>query len=185
MLDYTTLWQGEYRSMISPVKYPYEVMHEVDCMHVLPILKSNVGPRFVLREEFCPAYMVKDTHNSQLFYTTISGRADAQNKGSGILMMGQELREEAGIQLISSDILEHWFIPFAKVSTTRVHVYIIHVTKWDVVPETGDGSEYEKKGNSVEVSEKEMQNVLELPNTDFSVHAMFAMALKYRHIWNS
>jgi len=178
MLKFKNLWQGEFISVISPIEIEYECINEHDSMQVLPLIipKNAISiddAYLIIRKEFCPPYMIKDKLGNKFFYTIISGMMDKENE-TPEQTMSRELIEEAGIKLLNYDIIYNLNdIPYTKVTSSRLNLFIISIKNFERVEATGDGTENEKISKSIAVKLKNMDNILKKPNADFLLHSAY------------
>lgn len=173
-MDYKVLWRGDFITVISPEKYPYETLLEKDSVWVIPIKENKIG----IRQELCPPYLLKDTSNEELYYTIISGGIEESEEPKEAAI--RELREESGLIYVDPEFtLLFENLPIWKNSTTRSTCYII---KGDIQRETipsGDGTEYEKKSKTVWLTLDELREVVKKPNVDVVVFFVITSLINY------
>ncbi|MCA1806892.1 MAG: NUDIX domain-containing protein, partial [Actinobacteria bacterium] len=95
MKDFSVLWAGDHISVISPEDQPYEAIHELDAVHILPIDVQTT--ELIIRREVCPPYTVRDSHEYPYFQTIVSGGIE---EGEAVEdAVKREIKEELGIDL--------------------------------------------------------------------------------------
>lgn len=173
-MDYKILWKGDFITVISPEKYPYETILEKDSVWIIPIKENKIG----IRQELCPPYLLKSTSNEDLYYTIISGGIEESEKPKEAAI--RELREESGIIYKDPEFtLLFENLPIWKNSTTRSTCYII---EGDIQRETtpsGDGTEYEKKSKTIWLTLDELREVVKKSNIDVMVFFVITSLFSY------
>jgi 8-oxo-dGTP pyrophosphatase MutT (NUDIX family) len=184
MLEFRELWKGEYLSIVSPIKYQYEAVHEKDVITVLPVVvvkskfvKGLINYYLVIRKEVCPPYLIKDQGIDEYFYTPITGKMDKEGESSEETMK-RELIEEAGIELVDYEMILHKKkMPVCKTSDMRMDLFILLVNSFNPVEPVGDGTEMEKISTSIFVKLGEMHNIIEKPNVDFLLYGSYKILM--------
>lgn len=171
-MDMKTLWKGKFLSVVSPEKYPYEAISEVDGVCVLPILIGHKnGPLFGLRKELVPPYTVKS--GDKMFYTAISGGIDKGENARDTMV--RELGEEAGLIMKRYTVVYHKPMHTMKASVNLVHFVIIKVMDYTMKEPTTDGTKYEQVAKTLFVPENELVSILELDNVDFLLTGLYGI----------
>jgi 8-oxo-dGTP pyrophosphatase MutT (NUDIX family) len=169
-MKFTTLWQGKFLSVISPVDYPYECVHEQNSAMVIPYL-VNID-KYVFRYEQCPPYMVK-TGMTENWYTLVSGGIEEGE--SSLQTILRELKEEAGIEITDFDettIIES--IPIFKCADTLASIYFLDVYGYSMGSAEGDGTHYEEESKAVLLTFEELEYIIkEEPNYDLLLYMAY------------
>lgn len=180
MLDITTLWKGNWVSVVTPTdeNFDYEVIHEPDVVFVLPIIMKK--GEVVIREEVCPPYMVKDENNFPFWYTVISGKIEEGESTQEAML--RELKEEAGIVIDPEEDLafvwEHLDVPVCKSTDMRASLYILGIEDYYQVTPAGDGTLYESQSRSVhKLMDENLYNEIENQG-DFLLLSMMNFAMR-------
>jgi 8-oxo-dGTP pyrophosphatase MutT (NUDIX family) len=189
MLNFETLWKGKWVSVISPENAPYECLHEKDIVIVFPIITeiqefgnfkapiSKIG----IRKEFCPPYMVKDNSGEQLYYTVITGKLDKEGESKKDAAL-RELEEEAGVKFTDGDISKVFEdMPVCKSTDMRATLFVVEVDKYEKHKPEGDGTENEKKSETIWVTWNELSDILKKPNIDFLLLAVERLVSNHIH----
>jgi 8-oxo-dGTP pyrophosphatase MutT (NUDIX family) len=184
MLEFRELWKGEYLSIVSPIKYQYEAVHENDVITVLPVVvvkskfvKGLINYYLVIRKEVCPPYLIKDQGIDEYFYTPITGKMDKEGESSEETMK-RELIEEAGIELVDYEMILHKKkMPVCKTSDMRMDLFILLVNSFNPVEPVGDGTAMEKISTSIFVKLGDMPNIIEKPNVDFLLYGSYKILM--------
>lgn len=157
--DVDILWHGKYLTIISPKAAPYEVVLEDDGVCVIPIIGEKIG----IRKEFCPPYLVKNHDVNELFYTMITGGI---NEGeTDEQAVARELKEEAGITILSYEILYYKKnIPVCKSTSLRSSIYIIDINNYRYDKPETDDTKYEKASKTVWVTPTKLTEIVENAN---------------------
>ena len=174
MEKFKELWKGEWISVVSPEKHPYEAVHEDDLIMVLPILKikrkKDVSHYVAIRKEHCPPYMIKDTTDNELYYTIISGKLDIKGESKEKAMI-REMEEETGIKITDYEILEQKEnMPVFKTSDVRTDLYFILIKEFERVEAEGDGTYNEEQSEVKFIKVNELDKILEKENIDFLLY---------------
>ena len=181
MLDFKELWKGKHISVVSPIEYEYEAVHEPDVIMVLPVLaiKNKLYTEYylALRKEVCPPYLIKEKGLDPYFYTPITGRMDKDGETPEETMR-RELIEEAGIELIDYEIILHKEkMPVCKTSDMRMDLFMLIVNEFNPVEATGDGTVTEEMSESIFVRLGDMHNILNKTNVDFLLFGTYPLLM--------
>ena len=182
MLEFKELWKGNYMSVISPIKHPYECVHEPDVIMVFPVLevkskfvKDLTNYYMVVRKEFCPPYFVKKD-KEEYFYTCVTGGIEEGESPDHA--MKRELVEETGIELLDYDIIfERHDIPICKTSDMRSHIYGLLIKSFNPVEATGDGTVNEAMASTIFVNLNKMDEIINKPNIDFLLYSGYSLLM--------
>lgn len=175
-MKYKELWKGDWVSVISPVDTPYETLHEGNTVFILPIKDNRVGIRF----EFCPPYMIKDPSGDFVnYYTVISGSVEEGESYKETAI--RELKEEAGIIYKDPEFyLIYENLPVCKSTDLRASCYVVKGEEYEEVEPEGDGTESEKKSQTLWVSIEDFFNILkEQTNIDVLLFNAFFYVLPF------
>ena len=166
-LEFEILWTGEYIKVISPKKYPYEVVYEPDTIAVLPIVNGLIG----IRKELCPPYLVKDKTGEDLYYTLITGKIDEGETAFEACM--RELHEEAGVDAIKYNVLfQKKAIPIFKSSVMRSSIFILDIKEYNQEEPVGDGTKYESMSKTIWVKPVTLEKIIDKENVDYLLISM-------------
>jgi len=171
-MNFDLLWKGDYLSVISPSKHPYETILEKNGMAVMPIINNKIG----IRKELIPPYLIKDTTGEELYYTLITGQIDeGENNTNPINTVIRELKEEAGLDIHSYNVLWKTLdIPLCKSTTLHTSVYILDIDNYTYDMPKGDGGVYEKASKTVWVTPSTLENIInQNKNIDYLLVSMF------------
>lgn len=169
-MNFNVLWKGDWLTVISPHKYPYEAVHEINLAVVLPIIKTKSGPPiFVIRKELCPPYTVYG--GDRRFYTVLSGGIEGQETASAAML--REMQEEAGLVVEDYRVLYRKHMPVCKVSTSISHFHIIEVLDYKRIKPTNDGTKYEELSESVFTTQDMMEEIVTQDNVDFLLVGLY------------
>ena len=175
MNEFKTIFEGDFTEIITPAwADTYEILHEGNIAIILPILDGKIG----VRKEWCPSYIVKDTTGENKYYTVVSGHVE---EGEDVLTTGlRELKEEAGITILSGKMIKVFEeIPVCKSTDMRATFFIADIDKYEVQKPEGDGSEGEKRSETVWISLSEFHKVIQKRNIDMLVFSAYTMVKLY------
>jgi 8-oxo-dGTP pyrophosphatase MutT (NUDIX family) len=177
MLDFRALWKGNFIQVVTPTTLAnYEVVHELDGIIVFPIIVAPSGFYTIVRNEFCPPYIMKSPEYTH-WYTVISGTRDHKDEPVEQCML-RELREETGLEPIEYEtIWQQDNIPMYKGSDRRSTNYILLIRKFNVHKITSDGSEGENLSSAKLINLKNMKDILQQPNCDYLLYSMYNIVL--------
>jgi len=171
-MDMKTLWKGKFISVVSPDKYPYEAISEVDGVCVLPILIGHKnGALFGIRKELVPPYTVKS--GDRMFYTAISGGIEKSESARDTMV--RELKEEAGLILKRYTVVYHKPMHTMKASVNLVHFVIIKVMEYGWTEPTTDGTKYEEVAKTTFIPEHHLIEILKMDNVDFLLTGLYGI----------
>jgi len=175
MSEIKTLFKGEFANIITPDFAPtYEILHESDIVHVIPIANGRIG----IRKEWVPPYTLKDTTGEEKYYTVISGHIEEGESDSKTAL--RELLEEAGMKVKDGKVLRIFNnIPVCKSTTMRVSLFIVEVDEYDIGEPEGDGSIAEEKSETVWVTLSDFQKILSKGNIDLLLVAAYNIVSRY------
>ena len=154
MIDYDILWKGDWISVISPKKYPYECLGEGNGVLVIPTKDGKIG----VRKELCPPYLVMDTTGYEKYYTLITGMVDDGEEPHDA--MERELTEESGVVAKEYEQIDFPAIPIFKNLANRIYIYLIDITSYEEVEITGDGTEYEANSETLWLTKDEIAEIV-------------------------
>lgn len=162
-------WSGDYLSILSIDGF--EAVDEDDAVLALPI----VNGKYIIRQEPCPSYQVRDEEGTEMFWTMVSGTVE---EGEGPLeTLRREMGEETSVRPNRIRVIDHREeIPFVKLSTQRVSIYYFEVLDYEETDAPGDGSDIEEKSTHQFVTSEELQQVANQPNADFTIQFAAALA---------
>ena len=168
-MKFDTLWKGDYISIISPEEHPYEVVLEKNGVAILPIVNNKLG----IRKELCPPYLIQDKSGEKFYYTLITGGIEDGDDLTETVF--KELKEEAGIDVSSYDILfKKLDLPYSKSSAARTNVYILDIPNASYTKPVGDGGEYEDVAKTIWVTPTKLENIInQNDNIDYLLVSMF------------
>jgi 8-oxo-dGTP pyrophosphatase MutT (NUDIX family) len=156
--DVDTLFEGEWVSIVSPKDHPYESLHEMDSVMVLPIIGDPA--EFVIREEVCPPYGIKDKDGNDRYWTLITGKVEDGEDVKETAI--RELREEAGY---IPDSYSLWLPfrdkPICKSTDKHVSVAVVYFEDYEWEVPQGDGCEYEDMSECKTVSFEEWKRMVD------------------------
>lgn len=176
MIEFETLFKGEWLSVVSPVDHPYEAVHERNCVVVLPIIVKD-GREFIgIRHEFCPPYFIKDD-KAGYYYTVISGTIEEGEEPRQAVL--RELEEEAGIRATGCVLhVKGENMPICKSTDMRGWFYVMEVNEYERVPARGDGTENERISRTIWVAKENLWKVHQVDNKDFLLTSMLNFYIK-------
>jgi 8-oxo-dGTP pyrophosphatase MutT (NUDIX family) len=135
-------WKGDYVDLVIPDASYYEMLHEKDFVAILPFIKNDSNSIFILREEYCPAYNLKSF--DEFFNTVVTGKIDSNDTYPEDAMI-RELREEAGIEEMSYEIIEKVDnAPIHKTTDARCTFFLVEINDYTQIEVEGDGSRAEE-----------------------------------------
>jgi len=155
-----TLWEGKWISVVSPVENPYEAVHEKDVIIVVARLADT--KKWLVRLELCPPYNIKESDPSPelRWYTTITGKIEEGEEPRNAAI--REVEEEAGIKILDYEAFEERKnVPVCKSTDMRCWLYVLNITDYERVEVVGDGTYYEEKSKTVELTRDEIASVIE------------------------
>jgi 8-oxo-dGTP pyrophosphatase MutT (NUDIX family) len=175
MPEFKTIFEGGFTEIITPEwADTYEILHEGNIVIILPILDGKIG----VRKEWCPPYIVKDKTGENKYYTVVSGHVE---EGEDVLTTGlRELKEEAGITILSGKMIKVFEeIPVCKSTDMRATFFIADIEKYEVQRPEGDGSEGERRSETVWITLEEFHKVIQKRSIDMLVFSAYAMVKLY------
>lgn len=175
-MKHKILWKGKWVSIVSPVDYDYESLHEMNGVLIIPIIYDKKIPLIGIRKEFCPPYFIKGNKpENGLFYTAISGGVEEGEDPYEAAF--RELKEEAGIIPTSYKITEVYKeINFVKNTDALSSCYLMKIFTYDIEKPEGDGTENEEKSKTMWVSHKKLKALLKEKNIDLLFHMIGGIA---------
>ena len=174
MDKFDILWKGEYVSVVSPKEHPYESLHEINGIMVIPIAGNKIG----IRKELCPPYLIKDETGKQFYYTVVSGGVEEGETPEEATV--RELEEEAGITFESPKVIEVFReMPVCKSTDMRMTFFIYEDDKYEVKEPEGDGTEYEDIAETIWITLEQFKKVIEQDNIDFLLYSAYYFLTLY------
>jgi len=170
-MNFDLLWKGDFLSVVSPHKHPYEAILEKNGVVILPIIHNKIG----IRKELCPPYLLKDKTGEELYYTLITGQIDDGDDVDPINTVLRELKEEAGVDAHTFNILwKKLDIPLCKSTSLHTNIFILDVEHYTFDTPKGDGGVYEKASKTVWVTPSTLENIInQNQNVDYLLVSMF------------
>mgnify|MGYP001186066894 CR=1 FL=1 len=154
------LFQGNWVSLVENEGYEY--LSEPDLVFVFCKRIFNDGTvRFAIRSEYCPPYST--TKN---FYTVISGTIEENETSKETAI--RELEEEAGIRVLNEEeiVTAYENIQLFKATDAKVNLFYCTIDEdeqnlnYEIVDIKGDGTENEKKSQTIWLTFNELLNIL-------------------------
>lgn len=174
MNKFDILWEGEYVSVVSPVAHPYETLHEINGIMVIPIVKNKIG----IRKELVPPYLLKDETGKEFYYTVISGGVKEGESPEDATT--RELKEEAGIEFKDPEITEVFReMPVCKSSDMRMTFFIYADDEYKLETPEGDGTEYEDIAETIWITLDQFKEVINKDNIDFLLYSAYYFLTVY------
>lgn len=168
MNKFDILWEGEYVSVVSPKEHPYESLHEINGIMVIPIVKNRIG----IRKELVPPYLLKDETGKDFYYTVISGGVEEGESPEETTT--RELQEEAGIKFKSPKITEIFReMPVCKSTDMRMTFFIYEDDEYTLEEPEGDGTEYEDIAETIWITLDQFKEVINKDNIDFLLFSAY------------
>lgn len=178
MREFKSLFKGEWVEVVKPLDFDYELFHEGKGILLLPIVTYEDTIYCVVRKEFCPPYMFKETDNN-LWYTLLSG--GIENEEALLSTIDRELLEEAGLNVKNGDIIEvAKNIPLCKSTDYRSSIFIYDIDDYSIEEAEGDGTECEEKSKSILITLEEWQKILDVEDHyDFLFYSGYLILKEY------
>jgi len=156
MLDFNTLWQGKWVSIVSPKEHPYECLYENDIVCVIPMDKQTgkVG----VRSEFCPPYLIKDETGEDLYYTLVTGVVEDKENVKDAAF--RELKEESGADIKQVEVIDLPALPIFKNLAMRLNIFVMKISDMEIDEAVGDGTDYESKSKTLWLSPEEIKDIV-------------------------
>lgn len=174
MNKFDILWEGEYVSVVSPKEHPYENLHEINGIMVIPIVRDKIG----IRKELVPPYLLKDETGKDFYYTVLSGgveEGEAPEEAAD-----REIKEEAGIEFKSPKITEVFReMPVCKSTDMRMTFFIYADDEYDYETPEGDGTELEEIAETIWVTLEEFKEIINQDNIDFLLYSAYYFLTVY------
>ncbi len=174
MNKFDILWEGEYVSVVSPKDHPYESLHEINGIMVIPIVRDKIG----IRKELVPPYLLKDETGKDFYYTVLSGGVEEGETPDEAA--DREIKEEAGIEFKSPKITEVFReMPVCKSSDMRMTFFIYADDEYEYEKPEGDGTELEEIAETIWVTLEEFKEIINQDNIDFLLYSAYYFLTVY------
>ncbi len=174
MNKFDILWEGKYVSVVSPKDHPYENLHEINGIMVIPIVKDKIG----IRKELVPPYLLKDETGKDFYYTVLSGGVEEGETPEEAA--DREIKEEAGIDFKSPKITEVFReMPVCKSTDMRMTFFIYADDEYNYEKPKGDGTELEEIAETIWVTLEEFKEIINQDNIDFLLYSAYYFLTVY------
>lgn len=155
-VEYNTLWQGDYISVVSPKNVPYECVLDSNCVLAIPLKDGLIG----IRSEVVPSYEILDENQNLHFYTVVAGMVEDGESYEDALY--RELKEETGVTILEGELFEFSTIPLFKVLANRFKLYIVDIKEYTEEEPLGDGGDIEAQSTTDWVTMEDLKNIITL-----------------------
>ena len=155
------LYKGKYLNLISVDGYESLDESPIVLIFVKRIFKDGTI-RYAVRSEHCPPYST-----TEKYYTVVSGTIDEGENAHQTAV--RELEEETGIKLLDVDLMKYGLsgVPICK--STNMRANLMHCTireeaqglSYEMVDIKGDGTEAERKSNTLWFTFEEILEIIE------------------------
>jgi len=123
-----------------------------DCVAILPFKIENDEPKFLVRADWIPCWGLDKDVARPKFMVSITGGIETGGPTQNVI---KELKEEAGYEVTSQDLIELGASYISKVTSAFAYLYTVNLTdKQPVVAEGQD--ELEQLGETLWVGQKEL-----------------------------
>ena len=173
--DFTTLWGGDYISVVSPTDAAYEAVLESDMVQVIPV--DVPLAEVIIRRETCPPYTLREPDGGyEQFYTVVSGGIEDGETATETAL--REVQEEIGIDVQAADYeliqLTPEGIPYTKGTAARVTLFALMLFSYQTEEPEGDGTPYEELSTFERVPLQQIDEVLLTSQADLLLHCAIA-----------